>query len=100
VLETLPLHENSDDFVCDDQMLAQAVASEFSIGEVSCPTKDFPEASSIDLCRFVSYGSGALGTAFRCRLNHWGLLRCRLFGQEGRRLGNALPAHALVASRS
>jgi hypothetical protein len=99
VLETLPLDENSDDFIFDNQMLAQAVAFGFSIGEISCPTKYFPEASSIDFRRSVSYGIGVLGTAFRYRLHHWGLLRCRLFGQEGRRLGKTLPAHALVLSR-
>src|SRR6516225_2824624 len=67
VLETLPLHENSDDFVFDNQMLAQAVAFDFSIGEISCPTKYFPEASSINFHRSVPYGFGVLGTAFRFR---------------------------------
>jgi len=97
-VETLPLHENSDDFIFDNQMLAQAVAFGFSIGEVSCPTKYFPEASSIDFRRSVTYGFGVLGTAFRYRLHRWGMLRCGLFEQEGRRLGDALPSHALVAS--
>src|SRR5208282_1507153 len=69
VLETLPLHENSDDFVFDNQMLAQAVAFGFSIGEISCPTKYFPEASSIDFRRSVSYGFGVLATAFLYRLH-------------------------------
>ena len=99
VLETLPLHENSDDFVFDNQMLAQAVAFGFAIGEISCPTKYFPEASSINFRRSVTYGFGVLGTASRYRLHHWGLLRCRLFEQEGRRLGSALPPYALIASR-
>jgi hypothetical protein len=99
VLETLPLHENSDDFIFDNQMLAQAVAFGFSIGEISCPTKYFPEASSIDFRRSVTYGFGVLGTAFRYRLHRWGMLRCGLFEQEGRRLGTTLPAHALVAGR-
>ena len=99
VLETLPLHENSDDFVFDNQMLAQAVAFGFSIGEISCPTKYFPEASSIDFRRSVSYGFGVLGTALRYRLHRWGILRCGLFEQEGRRLGNVLPSHALVAGQ-
>src|SRR3984885_11623138 len=69
VLETLPLHENSDDFVFDNQMLAQAVAFGFSIGEISCPTKYFPEASSIDFWRSVSYGFGVLGIALQYRLD-------------------------------
>jgi len=98
VLEALPLHENSDDFVFDNQMLAQAVAFGFSIGEISCPTKYFPEASSINFRRSVSYGIGVLGTAFRYRLHHWGLLRCRLFGQTGRRLEGAMTPQDLVAS--
>ena len=63
VLETLPLNENSDDFVFDNQVLAQAVAFGFSIGEISCPTKYFPEASSINFRRSVTYGFGVLGTA-------------------------------------
>ena len=100
VLETLPLHENSDDFVFDNQILAQAVAFGFPIGEISCPTKYFPEASSINFRRSVTYGLGVLGTAFRFRLHRWRLLRCRLFEQEGRRLGNSLPAHAPVAGRA
>jgi glycosyltransferase involved in cell wall biosynthesis len=85
-LETLPLHENSDDFVFDNQVLAQAVAFGFNIGEVSCPTRYFPEASSINLRRSVTYGLGVLGTALRYRLHRWGILRCRLFEREGRRL--------------
>jgi hypothetical protein len=85
-LETLPLHENSDDFVFDNQILAQAVAFGFAIGEVSCPTKYFPEASSINFRRSVIYGLGVLGTALRYRLHRWGILRCRLFEREGRRL--------------
>ncbi len=100
VLETLPLHENSDDFVFDNQILAQAVAFGFAIGEISCPTRYFPEASSINFRRSVTYGLGVLGTAFRFRLHRWRLLRCALFEQEGRRLGNSLPAHAPVAGRA
>src|SRR3982751_21886 len=61
VLETLPLHENSDDFVFDNQILAQAVAFGFLIGEISCPTRYFPEASSINFRRSMTYGMGVLG---------------------------------------
>lgn len=68
VLERLPLDENSDDFVFDNQMLAQVVWADFRIGEVSCPTKYFPEASSINFRRSVKYGFGVLGTAIRFRL--------------------------------
>lgn len=79
VLETLPLEENSDDFVFDNQMLAQAVAFGFRIGEVSCPTRYFPEASSINFRRSVVYGLGVLGTALAFRLHRWGIKRSRLF---------------------
>jgi glycosyltransferase involved in cell wall biosynthesis len=62
LLQTLPLHENSDDFVFDNQMIAQAVVFGFRIGEISCPTKYFKEASSINFRRSVKYGLGVLGT--------------------------------------
>ena len=62
LLETLPLLENSDDFVFDNQMIAQAVMFGFRIGEISCPTKYFEEASSINFKRSVQYGLGVLAT--------------------------------------
>ncbi len=99
VLETLPLNENSDDFVFDNQVLAQAVAFGFPIGEISCPTKYFPEASSINFRRSVTYGFGVLGTVLRYRLHRWGVLRSRLFGRDGRRLGATLPSGAYSLSR-
>ena len=71
VLETLPLEENSDDFVFDSQMLAQCIYFGFRIGEVSCPTRYEPESSSINFRRSVVYGLGVLGTTalFRaCKL--------------------------------
>jgi glycosyltransferase involved in cell wall biosynthesis len=86
VLETLPLDEDSDDFVFDNQMLAQAVYFGFSIGEVSCPTKYFPEASSINFSRSVKYGLGVLATSIEFRLQRWGLTRSRIFSPEGRKL--------------
>jgi glycosyltransferase involved in cell wall biosynthesis len=94
VLETLPLQENSDDFVFDNQILAQAVAFGFSIGEISCPTKYFPEASSINFRRSVNYGFGVLNTALRFRMHRWGLLRCGLFEHGGRRLTREVRSHA------
>ena len=100
VLENLPLHENSDDFVFDNQVLAQAVAFGFRIGEISCPTKYFAEASSIDFARSVIYGFGVLGTALRFRLHSWRIVRCRLFEATGRRLVNDIPAGALLTSAS
>jgi glycosyltransferase involved in cell wall biosynthesis len=86
VLETLPLEENSDDFVFDNQMLAQAVWFEFKIGEISCPTRYFPEGSSINLRRSIIYGLGVLRTAVQFRLHKWGLLRTTLFSPDGKRL--------------
>lgn len=86
VLETLPLEENSDDFVFDNQILVQAVAFCFEIGEISCPTRYFPEASSIGFRRSVQYGFQVLGTAIAYRLHAWGLRRSRMFTHEGRTL--------------
>ena len=91
-LETLPLGECSDDFVFDNQILAQAVAFGFRIGEISCPTKYLPEASTINFPRSVVYGLGVLGTAAKFRLARWGLGRPRLFDRRGRRLADILPA--------
>ena len=79
VLETLPLEANSDDFVFDNQMLAQIIWAGFRIGEVSCPTKYFDEASSINFRRSVIYGCGVLWTACRFRLARLGLVRPRIF---------------------
>lgn len=73
VLETLPLDKNSDDFVFDNQMLAQILWYDFQIGEVSCPTKYFPEASSINFRRSVQYGLGCLATSGKYRLAKMGL---------------------------
>jgi glycosyltransferase involved in cell wall biosynthesis len=86
VLTRLPLLENSDDFVFDNQMLAQCVYFGFKIGEVSCPTKYFPEASSINFRRSVKYGLGVLVTTMQFALQKWGLAHFRIFNTEGRRL--------------
>ena len=86
VLETLPLLENSDGFVFDNEMLCQAIYFGFSIGEVSSPCRYFPEASSIGLVASLRYGLGVLRTALLYRLSRWGLVRSRLFGHGGRRL--------------
>ena len=89
VLETLPLLENSDDFVFDNQMLTQCLYFGFRVGEVSCPTRYFPEASSISFRRSVTYGVGVLGTAMQCVLQRKGLRRYRIFDPHGRRLETA-----------
>ena len=79
VLERLPLLSCSDDFVFDNQMIAQAVYFNFRIGEISCPTKYFEEASSIDFQRSVTYGLGVLRTALDLRLKRWGLTNPAIF---------------------
>src|ERR1700757_1004727 len=86
VLTKLPLVENSDDFVFDNQMLAQCAYFGFRIGEVSCPTKYFDDASSINFRRSVKYGLGVLGTTLQFALQRAGLGRFRIFNSNGRRL--------------
>jgi glycosyltransferase involved in cell wall biosynthesis len=86
VLGTLPLLENSDDFVFDNQMLAQCIYFGFRIGEVSCPTKYFEEASSINFRRSVKYGLGVLATALQFALQKLGVAQFRIFNTKGRRL--------------
>jgi len=95
LLETLPLEENSDDFVFDNQMLAQTLWFGFEIGEVTCPTRYFAEASSISFARSVKYGFGVLGMALGYRLARLGLRRSKVLSASGRRL--ALPAPAAPA---
>jgi glycosyltransferase involved in cell wall biosynthesis len=86
VLETLPLAENSDDFVFDNQMLAQIIYFGYSIAEITCPTRYFEEASSINFSRSVTYGLGVLKTGVLFRLQRLGLLQTPLFDRLGRRL--------------
>jgi hypothetical protein len=86
VLERLPLLENSDDFVFDNQMLAQIIHQDFSIGELSCPAAYFEEASSINFSRSVTYGLGVLATSLQLFLHRRGLRRFPLFEREGQRL--------------
>src|ERR1700757_5196380 len=89
VLTELPLLENSDDFVFDNQMLAQCLYFGFRIGEVSCPTKYFPEASSINFRRSVTYGLGVLRSSVQFRLARMGLINSPLFADATE---NRLPA--------
>ena len=86
VLTKLPLLENSDDFVFDNQMLAQCAFFGFRIGEVSCPTKYFPEASSINFRRSVTYGLGVVATTIQFALQKWGLGKSKIFSAEGKKL--------------
>lgn len=89
VLETLPLVENDDDFVFDNQMLVQAAWFGFKIAEVTCPTKYFEEASSISFRRSVKYGFGVLGAALDFRLAKLGVKQVRYLDPGGRKLGKA-----------
>lgn len=82
LLERLPLEENSDDFVFDNQMLAQVAWFGYVIAEISCPTKYFAEASSINFRRSVMYGFGCLGTCLRYRLAKWRLINTRMLPRD------------------
>ncbi|MSU59196.1 MAG: glycosyltransferase family 2 protein [Pedosphaera sp.] len=82
ILVALDLSNNSDDFVFDNQMLAQIFWHGFTIGEVSCPTKYFPEASSINLRRSIKYGFGCLATGMSFRLAKWGMGGAKLFASK------------------
>ena len=86
LLETLPLLENSDDFVFDNQMIAQAVMFGFRIGEISCPTKYFQDASSINFKRSVKYGFGVLATTGGYVAQKLGLVRLARYSATGRRI--------------
>jgi glycosyltransferase involved in cell wall biosynthesis len=79
VLETLPLENNDDDFVFDNQMLSQILYAGFDIGEVTCPTRYMEDSSSIGFLKAVLYGIGVIKTSVIFRLHRWGLCRSRLF---------------------
>ena len=86
LLETLPLLENSDDFVFDNQMIAQAVMFGFRIGEISCPTKYFEEASSINFKRSVEYGLGVLATTAGFVAHKLGIVHAARYCATGRKI--------------
>jgi glycosyltransferase involved in cell wall biosynthesis len=79
LIEQLPLDRNSDDFVFDNQMIAQAMLAGARVGEISCPTRYFPEASSINFQRSFIYGLGVLKTSILFRLAKWDLYRAAIF---------------------
>jgi glycosyltransferase involved in cell wall biosynthesis len=81
VLERLPFERCSDDFLFDNQIIAQTLYAGFRFGEISCPTRYFKEASTINFRRSVVYGFGVLATALRFRLARMGLMRWRLLGE-------------------
>jgi hypothetical protein len=86
LLESIPLNENSDDFVFDNQMLAQILWGGHTIAEVSCPTKYFAEASSINFRRSMQYGFGCLATSLEYRLAKLGAVRSKRFPVECHRI--------------
>ena len=86
VLSTIPLEENSNDFVFDNQILAQVIHFGFRIGEISCPTKYFSDASSISFRRSVTYGISVLRTSIQFAVQKMGLRQYPLFAPHGRKL--------------
>jgi glycosyltransferase involved in cell wall biosynthesis len=79
ILEKLPLHKNSDDFVFDNEMLGQIAFAGYEMGEVTCPTKYFDDASSINFKRSVQYGLGVLRVSLSYRLQRWGIAKFEIF---------------------
>lgn len=79
VLERLPLEDNSDNFLFDNQMLAQIIYAGFNIGEISCPTRYDEDSSSISLVSSTQYGLGVVATSVLFRLHRWGIYKSRLF---------------------
>ncbi len=98
VLESLPLLENSDDFVFDNQMLAQILLAGYEIGEVSCPAAYFEEASSINFRRSVRYGIGVLTASVQGFLQRKGIAKFRIFDPGGRRLDPKAPVEYTSAA--
>lgn len=88
VLETLPLGEDSDDFVFDNEMIAQAAYFGFRIGEISCPARYFREASSINFPRSVRYGLGVLATSIKYAMHKLAVKKFMLFSSQGKRLND------------
>jgi glycosyltransferase involved in cell wall biosynthesis len=86
VLETIPLLENSDDFVFDNQMLCQTLYFGFDVGEVSCPALYFDDASSISFSRSVTYGLGVMQTAMKYAMARRGMGHFRIFNPNGKKL--------------
>lgn len=86
ILERLPLAENSDDFVFDNQMLSQIIYFGYKVGEISCPAKYFPEASSINFRRSLVYGLSVLLTSIKYFSQKTGLFRFRIFSEKGKKL--------------
>jgi len=82
VLESINFMSNSNDFVFDNQFIAQIFYAGFEIGEISCPTKYFPQASSINFKRSIKYGIGVLITSIKYRLQKWGIAKFKIFSDK------------------
>jgi len=79
VLQKINYQANSDDFVFDNQMLSQIIYAGFEVAEVTCPTKYFKEASSINFSRSIKYGLGCVAVSLTHRLNKWGLMKSEIY---------------------
>ena len=86
VLENLPLEDCDDDFVFDNEMLALVAYHGYKIGELSCPTKYFPEASSINFTRSCKYGLGVLGVSLKYFLAYTGIYKSKIFKKDAKKL--------------
>ena len=82
VIRSIDFSANSDDFVFDNEMISQIFMNGFEIAEVTCPTKYFEEASSINFSRSMKYGRGVLRVSFTHRFHKWGLIKSKLYGQN------------------
>jgi len=95
VLLSLPLANNSDDFVFDNEVITQAIYFKYHLGEISCPARYFAAASSVNFSRSVRYGFGVLFTAIKFRLQRMGLARFAVFDAEGPRLVSDYYEHVI-----
>jgi glycosyltransferase involved in cell wall biosynthesis len=100
VLRALPLEENSDDFVFDNQMLTQIAQFDFRIGEVSCPTKYFEDASSINFSRSLKYGIGCVVNSLLFVLSSWNLYTPAFLRKEGKKLGDVLKDNVVLVEEA
>jgi hypothetical protein len=98
LLASLPFERNSDDFVFDNHIIAQAVRAGARIGEISCPTRYEADSSSINLKRSVRYGLGVLRTCADYRLNQHGLRRCDYLDFEPEKMPVGAPAASAAAA--
>lgn len=81
VIRAIDFTHNSDDFVFDNEMASQIFMNGFEIGEITCPTKYFEEASSINFSRSMTYGLGVLRVSITYRLHKWGMVKSKLYGK-------------------